>query len=63
MIIKLDTDNDTIIVANSFYKQIDKMNEAVAFAGGTKIDYTDFIKQHFNKAIENPVVRQMDIKK
>ena len=64
MRITIDTEKEVIIVPDTFYKQIDRRNEIIAKAGvtGTKIDYVDFIKKSFEAAINNPVIRKMDLK-
>lgn len=60
MKITIDTEKEKIIVPDSFYKQIDKMNQNIQLGGGTSIDYIDFVKMSFEKAIANPMVRKSD---
>ena len=41
MRITIDTDLQAIIVPESYYMQVDKLNEVIEEAGGTKLDYHD----------------------
>ena len=50
MRITIDTDLQAIIVPESYYMQVDKLNEVIEEAGGTKLDYTQYIKSCFDKA-------------
>lgn len=59
--ILIDTDKEKIIVPDSFFNQIDKINKNIELGGGTKIEYTDFVKTQFEKCIANPIVRKSDI--
>ena len=63
MRIIIDTDKEQIIVPNTFYKEIDKKNEVLKQAGitDTKIDYVDFVKKAFEKAVGNPWIRKSDL--
>ena len=61
MRITIDTDLQCVIVPNSYYEQIDKLNEVIEAAGGNKLDYTQYIKDCFALAIENKIVRQSDV--
>lgn len=61
MRITIDTELQAIIVPNSYYAQIDKLNEVIAAVSEKKLDYTQYIKDCFAVAIENKIVRQSDI--
>ena len=61
MRITIDTELQVIIVPNSYYSQIDKLNEVIAAVSEKKLDYTQYIKDCFAVAIENKIVRQSDI--
>lgn len=63
MCITIDTDTHRIIVPNSFFDQIDKMNDLLTTRGAEKIDYVQFVKEEFAKAIDKPMLRQSDIAK
>lgn len=66
MRIIIDTDTNTIIVPNTYYAKIDEKNEVLEKHGGAKspkIDYTQYIKDAFQKAINNPFKRQEDVAK
>ena len=63
MRIIIDTDKEQIIVPDTFYKTIDKKNDVLKQAGVTnkKIEYIDYVKECFNKAVENPWIRKSDL--
>lgn len=61
MRITIDTELQAIIVPNSYYNQIDKLNEVIAAVSEKKLDYTQYIKDCFAVAIENKIVRQSDV--
>ena len=63
MRITIDTDLQAIIVPESYYMQADKPNEVIEEAGGTKLDYTQYIKSCFDKAYNTQIVRQNDVAK
>ena len=63
MRITIDTDLQAIIVPESYYMQVDKLNEVIEEAGGTKLDYTQYIKSCFDKAYNTQIVRQNDVAK
>lgn len=62
MKITIDTTRNKIIVPTSFFKEIDKMNEALKVAGvnDKKIDYTQYVKDSFEKAIAGGIERVGD---
>lgn len=61
MRITIDTELQVIIVPNSYYSQIEKLNEVIEAAGGKKLDYTQYIKDCFAIAVGNKIVRQSDV--
>ena len=64
MRIEIDTELNTIIVPNSFFNRIDQMNKVLAENGAEdkKIEYTKYVKDAFEKAINNKLVRKSDLK-
>ena len=60
----IDTDLERIIVPDSFFNQIDKMNQVLVDNGAAdkKIDYVQYIKDAMEKAIANAPVRKADVK-
>ena len=70
MRIIIDTEKERIIVPDSFFNQIDKMNEVLKTHGGKnekgepqQIDYVQYIKDAYEKAIKNAPIRKSDIKR
>ena len=65
MRIEIDTELEKIIVPNSFFNQIDKMNKVLVENGAEdkKIEYTQYVKDSFEKAIKNALVRKSDLKR
>lgn len=61
MRITIDTELNAIVVPNKFYLEIDKLNKVVTERGGAKIDYTEYVKSEFDKAIANPMKRVSDV--
>jgi hypothetical protein len=61
MRITIDTDTKTVIVPNSYYGNIDKMNAIATKSGGKPFDYVQYVKDEFTAAIANPLKRQSDI--
>ena len=61
MRITLDTELERIIVPNSFFNNIDKVNKNIELGGGKKVEYTEYVKTAFEKAIANPIVRKADL--
>ena len=60
----IDTELERIIVPDTFFNQIDKMN-AILIANGAedkKIDYVDYINAAIAKAQKNAPVRKADVK-
>ena len=62
MRIIIDTDLERIIVPDSFFNKIDAMNKILKENDSDKqIDYTEYVKDAFDKAIGNAVVRKADL--
>ena len=61
MRITIDTELQAIIVPDSYYMQIDKLNEIIVSAGGNKLDYAKYIKACFDKAYETQIIMQSDV--
>ena len=61
MRIILDTEKGRIILPKSFFPQLDKMNKILAEAGSDK-KWTaeDYVKEQFNKAINQTMLRAED---
>ena len=63
MRIIIDTELQKIIVPDSFFNQIDKMNKVLAENGAEKqIDYVQYVKDAIEKAEKNALIRKSDIK-
>lgn len=60
----IDTTLERIIVPDTFFNQIDKMNQVLAERGATdkKIDYVQYINEAIAKAQQNAPVRKSDVK-
>ena len=59
----IDTELERIIVPDSFFNQIDKMNKVLADNGtGKDINYVDYVKEAIAKAEKNALVRKADLK-
>ena len=64
MRIIIDTEKERIIVPDSFFNQIDKMNKVLEENGADKrVDYVQYIKDAFEKAIKNAPIRKADVKR
>ena len=60
----IDTNLERVIVPDSFFNQIDKMNQVLEEngAGDKKIDYVQYINEAIEKAKKNAPVRKSDVK-
>ena len=60
----IDTTLERIIVPDSFFNQIDKMNQVLAERGAAdkKFDYVQYINEAIAKAQKNAPVRKSDVK-
>ena len=63
MRIIIDTELQAIIVPDSYYMQVDKLNEIIASVNGNKLDYSEYIKTCFENAYKTQIVRQSDVAK
>lgn len=63
MRIIIDTELQAVIVPDSYYAQVDKLNEIITECGGRKLDYTDYIKTCFDKAYASKVISQSELTK
>lgn len=61
MRITIDTDMQTIIVPDSYYSHVDKLNEVIVEAGGKPLEYNAYIKRCFEKAFETKIIRQSEL--
>ncbi len=62
MRIIIDTDLERIIVPDSFFNKIDAMNKILKENGSDKkIEYTEYVKEAYGKAIDNALIRKADI--
>ena len=64
MRITIDTEMERVIVPDTFFNQIDKMNAVLEAndAGDKKIDYVKYINDAIAKAQKNAPVRKADVK-
>ena len=64
MRITIDTEMERVIVPDTFFNQIDKMNAVLEAngAGDKKIDYVKYINDAIAKAQQNAPVRKADVK-
>ena len=63
MRITIDTELQAIIVPDSYYTQVDKLNEIILGAGGRKLDYSAYIKTCFEKAYNTQIICAEDVKR
>ena len=63
MRIIIDTELQAIIVPDSYYAQVDWLNEIITAAQGNKLDYTEYIQTCFNNAYKTQIICQSDIAK
>lgn len=61
MRIIIDTTKERIVLPNSFFSQLDKMNKILA-DGGSDRKWTaeTYVRDQFEKAIKNTMLRQED---
>lgn len=65
MRIIIDTEMERIIVPDSFFTQIDKMNKILSENGTEKdklIKYEEYIQNEFSKAYAQAPIRKSDLK-
>ena len=59
----IDTKLERIIVPDTFFNQIDKMNQVLAENGAEqRVDYVQYINDAIAKAQKNAPVRKSDVK-
>ncbi len=60
----IDTKLERIIVPDTFYKQIDKMNQVLKDNGAEDkaIDYVQYVYDAIEKAKKNSLIRKSDLK-
>ena len=63
MRIIIDTDIQAIIVPDSYYTQVDRLNEIIVEAGGKKLDHKAYIRTCFDKAYNARIMRYSDVVK
>ena len=65
MRITLDVDNKQIIVPDTYYGAVEKMNKALEAAKveDKKSDYVQYIADGWEEAIKKPLIRKSDLKK
>lgn len=61
MRITIDTELQAIIVPESYYTQVDKLNEIIVEAGGKALDYTSYIRTCFEKAYSTRIISQGEL--
>lgn len=63
MRITIDTELNRVIVPDTFFRQIDKMNDVLKNNGAEDkvIDYDNYIKESIDKALKNAPVRKSDV--
>ena len=63
MRITIDTELQVIIVPDSYYDHVDRLNEIITEAGADALDYKAYIKTLFEKAYDTKIIRAEDVKK
>ena len=60
----IDTTLERIIVPDTFFNQIDKMNQVLTEhgSGDKQIDYVEYVNEAIAKAQKNAPVRKSDVK-
>lgn len=61
MRITYDTQLQLIIVPDSYFAQIDKMNDIIDAAGGKKLDYLQYIRDSFDQAADCKIITQSEL--
>ena len=57
----IDTDLQAIIVPDSYYIQVDRLNEIIVEAGGNPLEYIPYIQQCFLKAFSTKIIRKCEL--
>lgn len=63
MRIIIDTDLQAIIVPDSYWTQVNRLNEVIEEAGGKPLDYTEYVRTCFEKAYATQIIRPGDVAK
>lgn len=60
----IDTKLERIIVPDSFFNEIDRINQVLKDRGAEDkiIDYVQFVNESIKKAQENALIRKSDVK-
>ena len=61
MRIIIDTEMQAIIVPDSYFQHVDKLNEIIMECGGNALDYTAYIKTCFDKAYASRIISQTEL--
>ena len=61
MRITIDTEMQAIIVPDSYYAYVDKLNDIIVDAGGNALDYKSFIRTCFERAYRTKVISQTEL--
>lgn len=59
----IDTELNRVIVPDTFFKQIDKMNDVLKSrnAEDKVIQYDVYVKEEIEKALKNSIIRKSDV--
>lgn len=59
----IDTTLERIIVPDTFFNQIDKMNQVLTEhgSGDKQIDYVEYVNEAIDKAQKHPLARKSDV--
>lgn len=63
MRIIIDTEKNVIICPKPFWEEVQKKNNVLKEIGQTPVSHKDEVKKYFEKAIENELVRPVDVRK
>ena len=61
MRIIIDTELQAIIVPDSYYAQVDKLNEVIEATGGRKLVYADYVRMCFEKTYATQIICASDV--
>lgn len=61
MRIIIDTEMQAIIVPDTFYQQVNKLNDIITEAGGRKLEYNDYIRTCFEKAYNGKLMTASEL--
>jgi len=57
----IDTELQAVIVPESYYGHVDKLNEIIAEAGGRPFEYDAYIRTCFEKAYNSRIMSQTEL--